>query len=448
MRHSNRSSRRRFLKTTAGAVAAGSAAPYFFSSRQAKAQSKNDRRVVAAIGVGGRGSGIGHQAGKLGDMVACADVDTKHAERFAGRYEGKCEIYKDYRKLLERKDVDVITCGTPDHWHTAIVIEAMKAGKDVYCEKPLTLTIDEGKLICEVAKETGRIFQVGTQQRSSYRGMFLKAVALARSGRLGKKLTATCSIGGAPSSNPFPTADPPEHLDWNFWLGQAPEVPYTRQRCHGSFRWWLEYSGGKMTDWGAHHIDIAQWALGNENSGPIEIEGEGEFSNHPDDFDPVKFFAGEQTIPNGYNTATKFSITLNYKDGNKMIVQHGPDNGVWIEGDKGRIFVNRGRLTGKPIEELTDEDKEWLDEEVLKLHGGKPIGSHMGNFFECLEEGVQPVSDVFTHHRTMTSCHLCNIALLLKRKLRWDPKAEDFVGDEVASALRSRPQRKPYTIEA
>ncbi len=442
----HRSNRRQFLARSAGLVAAG-AVPYHLTSARAAEPSKNDRPLAASIGVGGQGTGIGRRAAAFADVVACCDVDRTHAERFAGHFDGKPQIYRDYRKLLERDDVEVVTIGTPDHWHTAVAVAALQAGKDVYCEKPLTLTIDEGKLICRVVKETGRVFQVGTQQRSQNNAMFLKAVALAQSGRLGGKLTATCSIGGAPTGGPFPTAEPPAHLDWDFWLGQAPKVDYTPERCHRTFRWWLEYSGGKMTDWGAHHIDVAQWGLGYDHSGPIEVEGEGTFPNIPDDFDPVAFFDGRVTLPNGYNTATRFKIRHTYDDGSTMIVQHGPDNGVWFEGEEGRIFVNRRRLTGKPIEELTDADKEWLDGEVTRLYKGKEPGNHMRNFFECIKDRTQPISDVFTHHRTMTACHLCNIALLLKRKLHWDPGKEDFVGDDQASALRSRRQRAPYTIE-
>ncbi|MHC4401030.1 MAG: Gfo/Idh/MocA family oxidoreductase [Planctomycetota bacterium] len=440
------STRRDFLK--ASAVVTAAAMPYTYSSAHAKAQDKNDRPNVASIGLGGMGSSDGRSAARFADMVACCDVDRERAEKFASKFDKKPEIYGDYRALLERKDVDVVTIGTPDHWHTRIAIDAMKAGKDVQCQKPLTLTIDEGKVICRVVRETGKVFHIGTQQRSENANRFLKAVVLAQSGRLGKKLTATCSIGGGPGDGPFDNAEPPAHLDWDYWLGQAPMVPYCPQRCHGSFRWWLEYSGGKMTDWGAHHIDIAQWGLGYTNSGPTAAEGTAEFPNHPDNFDPVAFFNGEAKLPNGFNTATKFKITLSYENGNKMIVQDGPDNGIWFEGEKGRIFVNRGRLTGKPVEDLTDADNERLDQQVIKLYGGKQPGDHMRHFFECLEERSQTISDPFTHHRTMTACHICNIAILLKRELRWDPVKEDFIGDDQASALRSRRQRKPYTIEA
>ncbi|NQU24888.1 MAG: Gfo/Idh/MocA family oxidoreductase [Candidatus Nealsonbacteria bacterium] len=441
--------RRDFLKTTAGVAAAGSV-PYVWTSSYAKAQDKNDRPNMASIGVGGMGGGDGRRASGFANMLACADVDRGRAERFAGdaRFGGKCEIYGDYHKVLDRKDVDVVTIGTPDHWHSKIVIDALKAGKDVQCQKPLTLTIDEGKQICKVVKSSGKILHIGTQQRSENRSMFLKAVVLAMSGRLGNKLTATCSIGGGPAGGPWEPSDPPAQLDWDFWLGQTPKVPYTAQRCHGNFRWWFEYSGGKMTDWGAHHIDIAQWGLGYTDSGPVEIEGTAKFPDvYPADFSPVKFFAGEQELKNGYNTATEFKITATYKNGNKMIVQHGPDNGVWFEGEKGRIFVNRGKLTGKPIEDLTAADNEWLDKEVVKLYLGMQPGDHMRHFFDCLKQRKFTISDPFTHHRTMTTCHLCNLAILLKRKLRWDPAKEDFIGDDEASALRSRPQRAPYQIE-
>ncbi len=441
-----RTTRRGFLKTSTGAAVAVFTIPYFTSPTCAAADSGQDKLRVAAIGVGGRGSGIGHDAGGKGVMLACADVDRTHAERFAARYDGKCEIYSDYRQVLDRNDVDVVTIGTPDHWHVKIAVEAMLAGKDVYCEKPLTLTIDEGKKICQTVRKTGRVFQVGTQQRSDQR--FLLAIAIARSGRLGQTLKATCSIGGAPTGGPFATSDLPPHLDWNLWLGQCPVVPYTKERCHGSFRWWLEYSGGKLTDWGAHHLDIAHWGLGKEHTGPSEIQGEGNFPNVPSDFDPAAFFAGHLKIPNGYNTATQFHIDLKFADGSSIHVQHGPDNGIWFEGDKGRIFVNRGRISGEPVESLTPAEKEAFNEEIQRLYKGKQRRGHMQNFFDCVRDRGEPVSDVFSHHRELSSCHLCNIAMLLKRKLQWDPEKEDFVGDQQASDLVSRPQREPYVIQA
>jgi myo-inositol 2-dehydrogenase / D-chiro-inositol 1-dehydrogenase len=444
--NSAKQTRRSFLKSAA--LLGGSlAAPYVWTGSTAWAAfSPTDRPNIASIGVGGQGSGIGHGAGTLGNMVACCDVDRDHAEKFAAKYDGRCAIYGDYRKLLERKDIDAVTIGTPDHWHAAIAIAALESGRDVYCEKPLTLTIDEGKLLCQVAKRTGRVFQVGTQQRSDAK--FLSAIALARSGRLGKNLSATCSIGGAPTGGPFAPSSPPESLDWNFWLGQAPKVDYTEKRCHGEFRWWLEYSGGKLTDWGAHHVDIAQWGLGMENTGPVKIEGHGEFPNIPDDFDPVAFFAGRQKLVNGYNAATAFKVTLTFENGSSIIVQDGPDNGIWFKGDKGEIFVARGKLSGPIIDELKDEDQEWLKTERTKLYKGLPQHGHMANFFQCMRERKEPVSDVFSHHRALTSCHLCNIAMLLKRPLKWDAHKEAFIGDKQANALLSRPRRKGFELRA
>jgi len=442
-----RSNRRSFLKTTAGIAAAGGVVPYFLTSVHAQEESANDRLTVAAIGCGGRGSAVGHQAGARGNMVACCDVDSERAAKFANRYENRCQIYGDYRKVLDRQDVQAVTVGTPDHWHTKICIEAMQAGKDVYCEKPLTLTIEESKLICQVAKETGRVFQVGTQQRSEYGEKFLKAVALARSGRLGKKLHALSSVGGAQSGGPFPTADPPPNLNWDFWLGQAPKVDYCEKRVHYQFRWWFEYSGGQVTDWGVHHTDIAIWALGGEKTGPVEVEGKGEFPLGTEGV--LAMLRGEKPAvePNSYNVARAFDCNMTLPNGNTIRLYSGP-NELIISGELGRIRVNRGDLTGKPIEDLSEADKKWLDEEVVKLYKGRKPGSHMGNFFECVKDRSKPISDVWTHTNSVNACHMANIAMLLGRKVRWNPEKYDFVDDPQASALISRKQREPYTIKA
>lgn len=440
-----KSNRRDFLKTAAPLAAAGAMAPYFFTSAQARAESANDRLTVAAIGCGGRGSAIGHQAGGRGNMVACCDVDADRAAGFAKRYEDRCQTYGDYREVLKREDVDAVTIGTPDHWHVKIAIEAMQAGKDLYCEKPLTLTIEESKLIRQVTKATGRVFQVGTQQRSEYGNMFLKAVAMARSGRLGKKLHAVSSVGGAQSGGPFPTADPPANLNWDFWLGQAPKVDYCEKRVHYQFRWWFEYSGGQVTDWGVHHADIALWALGGDETGPAEIEGKGDFPLGTEGV--LAMLAGKKPAvePNSYNVARGFDCDMTLPNGNTIKLISGP-NELVIEGELGKIRVNRGSLTGKPIEELSDADKQWLDEEVVKLYRGKQPGSHMGNFFECIKDRSLPISNVFTHTNSVNTCHMANIAMLLGRKIRWDQEKYDFVDDPEASALMSRRRREPYTI--
>ncbi len=433
----HQATRRDFLK---GIAAAGTAAavPYFVSSSFAQQESANDKLNIGSIGTSiytdrytgkgehaGRGAEIGHQAGRLGNMTAVADVNLRHARFFAKEYDGKCEIYQDYRKLLDRKDIDAVTIGTPDHWHSKIAIDAMRAGKHVYCEKPMTLTVDEGKRVCQVAKETGMVCQVGTQQRSEFDECFLKAVVLAQSGRLGKNLQALSSVGQGQGGGPFENSDPPSELDWDFWLGQAPAVPYCKQRCNYDFRWWLEYSGGQVTDWGVHHTDIACWALGVDNTGPIAIEGKG---NYPH-------------IENGYNVALDFDCTMTF-EGNRSIRLYSGTNELLIWGDEGKIRVNRGGITGKPVEELTEQDNEWIQDRILKLCHGKKPGNHMRNFFQCIKEGGMTISDVYSHHRTVSVCHLANIAMRLDRKLQYDPVKQDFVGDAEASAMLSRPQRR------
>lgn len=429
------SNRREFISQSASALGASGLLPYLFAGETSaiaqESKSKNDRPTLGAIGVGGQGTGITRWATNFAELVAVCDVDRQHAER--GREQlsgGKAEIYRDYRKLLERKDIDAVTIGTPDHWHTKISIEAMQSGKDVYCEKPLTLTIDEGKMICKVVKDTGRVFQVGTQQRSDK--PFQTAVAICHEGRIGKIKKMTVAIGGGPKGGPFPPTEPPAHLDWDFWLGQAPKVPYVKERCHADFRWWFDYSGGKMTDWGAHHVDIAHWALGAIDTGPVSFEGTAEFPG----------------IPGGFETAVTFNVDCRFEDGTQMIIcdkTEGFDNGVLIEGEKGRIFVNRERLTGKPVEELASNP---LPEDALqKVYKGRKPTGHMDDFFACVKSRDLPVSDVFSHHRALTSCHLANIAIRLGRKIQWDPKAEQIVGDDEARSWQAREQRKGYEIK-
>ena len=257
--------RRSFLKYSAsGAILSTLSFPYIGKAQQ----SANERLRFGAIGVGGRGAGIANSARRLSDIVAVCDLDTQRIDRVnKSLAQGKAKGYEDYRKILDRKDIDFVTIGTTDHWHSRIAIHAMQAGKDVYCEKPLTLTIEEGKQICKVTKETGRVFQVGTQQRSEMGQKFLTAIGIIREGRIGKIKKVTCNIGGGPQGGPFKKSDPPSNIDWNMWLGQAPLVDYIKERCHYQFRWWYEYSGGKMTDWGAHHVDIAQWAMQQDGVG-------------------------------------------------------------------------------------------------------------------------------------------------------------------------------------
>ena len=320
--------RREFLRVSASSTAILPFLSPFGRTLGDETQAKNDRPRLGLIGAGGQGSGDAHGAVHYGDFLAVCDVDRKHAEKAKNdRRIGKekAEVYEDYRKLLDRKDIDAVIIGTPDHWHTKICIDAMHAGKDIYCEKPLTLTIDEGKKLGKVAKETKRVVQVGTQQRSDHNRVFLLAVAMVRGGRIGKIRKVTASIGGGPTGGPFPAVDPPAELNWDMWLGQAPKVAYRKNRCHAEFRWWYEYSGGKLTDWGAHHVDIGQWAIGMENSGPNTIEVvKGAL--------PVEFKAGYPTVDDRYNTATEFLFRAKFANGVVMDIRHDLENGVKFEG--------------------------------------------------------------------------------------------------------------------
>lgn len=452
------SSRRSFLKKTSASVAAASL-PLYWQKGAHAVQSANDRKTVASVGVGGsrgrynRGGQVARQASKLGQTIAVCDVDSQHNIEFNSDFKDELNTYTDYREMLEKESPDIVTIGTPDHWHVPIAIAALKSGADVYCEKPLTLTIDEGIQICKVVKETGKVFQVGTQQRSENDRQFLKAVAMVHEGVIGDNVTAHVAIGGVSKGGPFEITKAPDDIDWDMWLGPAQEAGYCDERRR-MFRWFFDYSGGKMTDWGAHHIDIATWALGKHATGPVKVSGTGSLPpSVPENFDFLKYFAGEARLPNCFNVAMNFQLELEYADGMKMTVQDNYKsadgktsfpNGILFEGSKGRFFVNRGKLTGAPVENLTEADQKRIDDKVVEIYGGEPTG-HMKNFFNCIDSRKDPVSDVYSHHRTMTSAHLCNIAIMLGRDLKWDPQAEDFIGDDQATALKTRPQRPGYT---
>lgn len=454
-------SRRHFLTTTALTSAALSTNPYVWTSSASADDVRDSDLRIAAVGVGGsrgrysRGGSIARQAAKFGNMIAVCDVDELHNAEFNAdeRFGGKLNEYVDYRKMIDTERPDVVVIGTNDHWHVPIATYALRAGCDVYCEKPLTLTIDEGKHICRVVKETGQVFQVGTQQRTEMDQKFLKAIAMVQSGYIGDNITAHIAIGSAPGAGPFPTSDVPEKLNWDFWLGPARSADYSLER-RKFFRWYMEYSGGKMTDWGAHHIDIAQWAIGMDKTGPVSISGKGKFGSVvPEGFDWAAFFDGDAELENGYNAATKFNIDLTFQNGSVLNVndEYVSDdgktkfpNGILFEGSGGRFFVNRGKLTGKPVEDLTDSDNQKLSDTMAKLYKNKSITSHMGNFFECIKDRSDPVSDVYTHHRTMTSCHMCNIALMTGEDLKWDPTEEVFLGSEMANRLMARPSRQAF----
>lgn len=435
--------RRDFLKATTLAAAAGSL-PYFPWSRPAFAnQAANDRPGIGCIGVGSMGTGDARAHAGFGNILAVCDVDAKHADRAKNDDKigkGKADAYGDYRKVLDRKDIDVVSVVTPDHWHVKIAIEALQAGKHVFCQKPLTLTLEENQLIRGACrKHKDQVFFVGTQQRST-RDKFLRAVNMVQKGLLGDIKHITVGINGSPTGGPFPVADVPEHLDWNMWLGQAPEVPYREKRCHYEFRWWYEYSGGKFTDWGAHHVDIASWAIDqlNEGQGPVQIDGS-------DAKHPVPYKDGYPQADDSYNTSHDFSVKCTFENGIVMDITSRGDNGITFEGTKGRLFVNRGKITGKPIEEEWDKD-QFTEEDVVRLYKGKPFEGHKNNFYRSIAEGGLPVSDAYSHVQAMATCHLAAIAARLGRVIKWDPKSEKIQGDELAASFFARERRKGFEI--
>jgi predicted dehydrogenase len=453
---SRKASRRVFLQ---GAAAAGAAVTLGTSSRRALGyQSPNERPVFATIGMRNQGWTITSKSFKFADFAALADVDSKvlgvNIEKAEKAQKKKPDAYKDYRSILDRKDIDAVMIATPDHWHTKIAVEAMYAGKDVYCEKPLTLTIDEGKLIEKVVKETGKVFQVGTMQRTECDERFLKAIALVRSGRIGTIQKVTCGIDGMEASPVIPVSTVPEELDWDLWLGPAPKVDYRAipeklregygggvplfSNCHYSFRNWHEYSGGKLTDWGAHHVDIACWALGVTDTGPSKIT--------PVEFKlPVEYKDGHPVVQDQYNAATNFRIKVDMPNNVEMIITSEGDNGILFEGTDGRFFVNRGKMAGKPVEDL--KDNPLPEGAVEAVYGGPVSANHTANFIEAMKARKQPISDVWSHNRMLEICHLSNIAMRLNRELKWDPVKREIIGDAQANSFLGRESRKGFEIK-
>jgi predicted dehydrogenase len=437
-------SRRRFLKTSAW-IAAGAALPDWFLeapgayAAPARPLSPNDRPGIALIGCGGMGRGDGRNAANYGNVLAVCDVDEKQLEQAAKMFPGARKL-KDFRNVMDLEDVHVVVNATPDHWHTLINIAAMRTNKDVYSEKPLTLTIAEGQKLVQVGKETGRILQTGSQQRSDAR--FRLACELVRNGRLGKLKQIITSLPAGRHGGPFPNAPVPPELDWDLWLGQAPKVPYVKERCHSSFRYWYDYSGGTLTDWGAHHNDIALWALGLEHNGPVTIQGR----------------ALVQPVPGGYTAASQYRVEYTYANGVthtcQTIAREDPSgrptgqmapgelpNGVKFDGSEGWIFVSRSKIEANRPESISDP----LPSNAERLYVSN---NHMENFFDCVRSRQKPICDAETGHRSVSVCHLGVIAIRLGRKLKWDPANERFVGDKEADQWLAREMRKPWSYDA
>jgi len=419
--------RRTFLK---GAAAA--AFPAIVPSTVLAAAGNNapsNRITLGLIGAGGRGVSVmkdfmGHNGVQV---LAVCDVDKAHLDPVVAavnRHQNSsdCKGYKDFRELNAREDIDAVLIATPDHWHVLTALDAVKNGKDAYVEKPLAYSIHEGRVLSDTVAQEKRILQTGSQQRSDRR--FRLASELVRNGRIGRLHTINVGI---PDNNKTcePTWEPqpvPEGFDYNMWLGPAPWAEYHEQRCHYTFRFILDYSGGQVTNFGAHNLDIAQWALDMDDSGPIEISGNGEFSKS-----------------GLFTTATKVHFECLYENGVRLTCRTGRF-GIYFEGSAGTIYVDRKEIRSVPADIL----EKGLGENNTRLYESN---DHVGNFLECMRTREQPICNAEVGHRSSSICNLGNIAMILGReKLRWDPKKEEFPDDPEANAMVKPSMREPWTL--
>ncbi|HZL36204.1 MAG TPA: Gfo/Idh/MocA family oxidoreductase [Tepidisphaeraceae bacterium] len=432
---------RRDLLKAAGCAAAGAALPAWFVEETLDAaelrppKSANDKPNIALIGCGGRGRADAHESLPFGNIVAVCDVDEGHAQGAAVDFPG-AKPYHDFRKVLERDDIPIIITATPDHWHTLVNLHALQAGKDIYTEKPLTLTIDEGKRLVAAVKKSSRIVQVGSQQRSDPR--FRLACELVRNGRIGKLQDVQVVLPAGHRAGPFPSQPAPQGLDWDFWLGQAPKVSFAPQRCFESFRFWYDYSGGTMTDWGAHHNDIARWGIGAD--GPLSANGKALSQPIPGGYTAHADYHVEYTWPNGVRSTCLSTQDDEWTGSPKGKNPKPLHNGVTFKGTDGWIFVTRGKLTASNPDFLTQP----LPASAHRLYVSN---DHKGNFFECVRTRKQPVAPVEVGHRSVSVCHLGVLSIRLGRKLEWDPQKERFVNDPEADKWLTRPMRKPWSDE-
>lgn len=422
-----RVSRRDFLRL--GLVAMGALG---LSQGRGRAAAPNERIALGFIGMGRQNRSLlnGFLRKPEVQVVAVCDVDTtrredarQRVEAFYGRQERSgtyrgCAGYRDFRELLGRSDIDAVVIATPDHWHALQVVAAAAAGKDIYCEKPLSLTIAEARVMIESVRRHGRVLQTGSQQRSS--SEFRRACELVRNGRIGRVERVIVGVGGPSRWCDLPEEPLEPGLDWDLWLGPAPWRPYNSilspRGVHDHFPLWRryrEYSGGAMTDWGAHHFDIAQWGLGMDGSGPVEV-----------------------IPPEALGPGT--GVRFRYANGVE-VVHDSEKRGVWFEGTEGRIFVDRGKFEAQP-EAVAAEP---LGPGALRLYRSD---DHLQDWLNCIRTRQRPICDVEVGARSVTVCHLGNLAYWYWRRLRWDPAQWRFVGDAEANDWLDRPRREPWKL--
>ena len=423
-----RLTRRQFTR----AAATGLAAPFIIPASVLGAEAPSKKITVGFIGVGDHGTGwnlVRYLKLPAARVVMVCDVDgfrmRKAKAMVDAAYDNEdCAMSKDFRHVLARKDIDAVMISTPDHWHTMISVMAARAGKDVQCEKP-TLCINEGKILIDVVRQQKRVFQTSTEDRSLPE--YHRMAELVRNGRIGKLQRIEVILPKQPNTAGDPTPQPvPPDLDWNMWLGPAPEAPYTKDRVHFNFRWIWDYSGGIICDWGAHLFDTAQWANDTERSGPTEIEGTGTFWEGGV-YNTVKDYDVTYRYPNG--------VVMTCKPGNPSIKFIGTEGWVGNTGWRGPIQASSDLIL-----------KSKLGPEEIHLYTN-PEGEH-DDFLKCVKSRKDPYFPVDIGHRVSTVCHLANIAIKLGRKLKWDPKAERFDNDDSANAMLTRPRRAPWKLEA
>lgn len=420
--------RRHFLASSAaalGATAAGSLALRPSTLRAAEGKvGANERIRVGAIGVGNRAKLLLEQLPNDAQIVALCDCNLPRAEEFKAKKQGEWPVYQDYRQLLDRNDLDAVIVGTGDFQRVLPCIHALQAGKDVYAEKPLTLYVQEGRALANATRHYQRVLQVGSQQRS----MAINRLAcdFVHNGGLGKLLEVRAvNYPGPARLDPNPAKEPvTPGLDWNAWLNQATERPFNKKWL--GWMAWREFSGGQMTNWGAHGVDQIQWALGADSTGPVEIAPLTEGSNG--------------------------QVAMRYANGVevKFMLDRGPMGGAIFVGEKGKLEVNRNKVTSNPPEiaaellkqvDVAEEERKWSDQ--LALWQAR---HHLQNWLDCIRSRALPVADVEIGHRSISVCHLANIAREVGRKLKWDPAAEKFVGDSQADGLLVRERRQGFEL--
>ncbi|MHC4507941.1 MAG: Gfo/Idh/MocA family protein [Planctomycetota bacterium] len=442
MTKTNVITRRQFLKCSA-ATGVALMGPIIVPASVFGAEAPSNRITLGCIGVGRQG--MSDMRGFLGlpqcQVVAVCDVDANRIENArktvethyarrgpGGTYKG-CRTCGDFRELVAQADIDAVSIVTPDHWHVIPAIAAAEAGKDIFLEKPLSLTIQEGRLLSDTVRRYNRVFQVGSQQRSDSR--FRQACELVRNGRVGKLHTVKVGFGIDPPTGPEPPMPVPNGLDYDFWLGPTPWAPYTEKRVHPKTGYsrpgWLRvaaYGAGMITGWGAHHNDTAQWGMGTEYTGPVEIRGQAEYPK------------------NGlWDVHGPFSIEYTYANGVKLICADNEKNkqGILFEGTEGWVHIKRGQIDAQSKSLLTST----IGPDEIHLYKSN---NHKGNFLDCIKSRSATIAPVEVAHRSCSVCLLGEIAMRLGRKLDWDPDKEQFINDEMANRMLWRPMRSPWRL--